>query len=139
MLSLSDMKKTFWLSPRRNQTNTKFQFGGGGSKSTYWPSYGPIQYLIPIQGYPFRIFGDSTNGLCPLRPFFGKLYLFVFSHSFMVLWFHGFFTCLILVKYKPQCVRKSAMNFFIRNGPPPPSAPSELLRKFIHFGEQRRP
>ena len=35
------------------QSNTQFQFQGGGVKiDMYSPSYGPIQYVIPIQGTP---------------------------------------------------------------------------------------
>ena len=38
----------------RTQSNTQFQFQGGVSKVIYRTSYDPIQYLIPIQGYPFK-------------------------------------------------------------------------------------
>ena len=38
------------------QANTQFQTRGGASESKYWTSYGPIQYVIPIERYPFRIF-----------------------------------------------------------------------------------
>ena len=38
----------------QTQSNTQFQFQGGVSKSICWASYDPIQYPIPIQGYPYR-------------------------------------------------------------------------------------